>query len=33
MKIQVINLSNNKLPEYSTDLSAGMDLKADFSRC
>ena len=32
MKIQVINLSNNKLPEYSTDLSAGMDLKVDFSR-
>lgn len=32
MKVQVINLSKNELPEYATPLSAGMDLRADFSR-
>lgn len=32
MKVQVINLSNNKLPQYETPMSAGMDIPADFSR-
>lgn len=32
MKVQVINLSKNELPNYATPLSAGMDLRADFSR-
>lgn len=32
MKVQVINLSNNKLPQYETTMSAGMDVRADFSR-
>lgn len=32
MKVQVINLSNNKLPQYETPMSAGMDVHADFSR-
>lgn len=32
MKVQVINLSNNKLPQYETPMSAGMDIRADFSR-
>jgi len=29
MKIKVINKSKHKLPEYATDASAGMDLKAN----
>ncbi len=29
MKIQIINKSKNSLPEYSTPLSAGMDIRAD----
>lgn len=32
MKVQVINLSDNKLPQYETPMSAGMDIRADFSR-
>ena len=32
MKVQVINLSHNKLPKYETPLSAGMDICGDFSR-
>lgn len=32
MKVQVINLSNNKLPQYETPMSAGMDVRADFSK-
>lgn len=32
MKVQVVNLSNNELPKYSIEGSAGMDLRADFSR-
>ncbi len=28
MEIKIVNRSNNSLPEYSTDLSAGMDLRA-----
>jgi dUTP pyrophosphatase len=32
MKVQVINLSNNKLPQYETPMSVGMDVRADFSR-
>lgn len=32
MKVQVINLSNNKLPRYETPMSAGIDVRADFSR-
>lgn len=29
MKIRIINKSNNKLPQYSTDKSAGVDLRAN----
>jgi dUTPase len=29
MKIKVINKSKHKLPEYSTESSAGMDLRAN----
>ena len=32
VKVQVINKSNNDLPKYETALSAGMDVRADFSR-
>ena len=28
MKIKIVNKSNNELPEYSTEMSAGMDLRA-----
>jgi len=28
MKIKIVNKSNNKLPEYSTEQSAGVDLRA-----
>ncbi len=28
LKIKIINKSNNPLPQYSTDLSAGLDLRA-----
>lgn len=31
-KVKVINRSNNQLPKYETPLSAGMDIRADFSR-
>ena len=31
MKVCVVNKSNNRLPEYSTSMSAGMDLKANIS--
>ena len=30
-KVNVINKSKNQLPHYATDLSAGMDLRADLS--
>ena len=32
MKVQVINESPNKLPEYAKKGDAGMDVRADFSR-
>lgn len=32
MEVKVINISNNKLPQYETPKSAGMDIRADFSR-
>lgn len=32
MKINVINISNNRLPQYETPQSAGLDIRADFSR-
>ena len=32
MVIQVINKSNNKLPEYATSQSAGMDLRANIEK-
>lgn len=32
MKVQIYNNSNNSLPKYETRLSAGMDIRADFSR-
>lgn len=31
MKVCVVNKSNHKLPEYSTPMSAGVDLKANIS--
>ena len=31
MKVQVINQSRHPLPEYATELSAGMDLRANIS--
>ena len=31
MKVCVVNKSNHRLPEYSTSMSAGMDLKANIS--
>lgn len=32
MQVKVINISKNNLPRYETKLSAGMDVRADFSR-
>lgn len=32
MEVEVVNLSQNELPKYETLFSAGMDVKADFSR-
>lgn len=32
MEVQVINKSKNQLPKYETEDSAGMDIRADFSR-
>lgn len=32
MKVDVINISNKELPKYETPASAGMDIRADFSR-
>ena len=32
MKVEVINKSNNQLPKYETPASAGLDIRADFSR-
>ena len=32
MVIQIINKSNNKLPEYATSQSAGMDLRANIEK-
>ncbi len=32
MKVNVINISNNPLPQYETPQSAGLDVRADFSR-
>lgn len=32
MTVKVINVSNNKLPQYETPKSAGLDIRADFSR-
>ena len=29
MQVKVVNKSNNQLPDYSTEMSAGMDLRAD----
>ena len=31
MKVSVVNKSNHRLPEYSTPMSAGVDLKANIS--
>lgn len=31
MKVCVVNKSNHRLPEYSTPMSAGVDLKANIS--
>ena len=32
MEVKIINKSNNKLPQYETPASAGMDIRVDFSR-
>lgn len=32
MQVNVINISNNSLPQYETPQSAGLDVRADFSR-
>lgn len=32
MQVNVINISENSLPQYETPASAGMDVRADFSR-
>lgn len=32
MQVKVINISENALPQYETSQSAGMDVRADFSR-
>lgn len=32
MEVKVINVSKNKLPQYETPASAGLDVRADFSR-
>jgi dUTP pyrophosphatase len=32
MKIKIVNRSKHKLPEYSTDASAGMDLRANIDK-
>lgn len=32
MLVNVINISNNQLPQYETPASAGLDVRADFSR-
>ena len=29
MKVKIVNKSKNKLPQYSTGISAGMDLRAN----
>lgn len=31
MKVKIINKSNNQLPEYATEYSAGLDLRANLS--
>lgn len=31
VQVQIVNKSNNLLPEYATPESSGMDLRADFS--
>ena len=32
MKVNVVNISSNQLPKYETSQSAGLDVRADFSR-
>ena len=32
MKVRIVNKSKHKLPEYSTDLSAGTDLRANINK-
>jgi dUTP pyrophosphatase len=32
MNVNIVNISNNPLPQYETPQSAGLDLRADFSR-
>lgn len=32
MKVKIVNRSNNELPSYSTELSAGMDLRASLNK-
>ena len=32
MKLKVINKSKHKLPQYTTELSAGMDLRANIDK-
>ncbi len=32
MQVNIVNISSNKLPQYETPQSAGLDVRADFSR-
>ena len=32
MQVNIVNISNNPLPKYETPQSAGLDVRADFSR-
>ncbi len=32
MRIKIVNKSNNELPAYSTEMSAGMDIRANLSK-
>ena len=33
MNINIVNKSNNPLPAYSTEASAGLDLRANLEKC
>ncbi len=31
MQVKIVNISNNPLPQYSTEMSAGMDIRASLT--